>query len=170
MKSLLCNRGETMRLTLFIIGIFAMQLFVCSSQTTSNVEQTLAVVHSNDLAFLNTNNTDYASNIAAAYAAYRQGKVSKGTMMILMQRAANAQPQDFYGKAIDQHGQPISGVAVTGNLMVMGGLGDGAKNRTLATQSDTNGLFQFTGIKGWQFNIVVKKRWLRNEFEKRGNW
>ena len=127
------------------------QLVAFSSQTATNVEQILAVVHSNDLAFLNTNNTDYASNIIAAYAAYRQGKVSKEAMMILMQREANAQPQDFYGR------QPVSGVAVTGNLMVMGGMGDGAKNQTLTTQSDTNGLFQFTGIKGWRFGITVQK-------------
>ncbi len=146
-----------MRHALFIVGFYAVQLVVCSGQAASNIEQILVAVHSNDLAFLNTNATDYASNFAAAYAAYRQGKVSKGALMILAQRAANAQPQDFYGRVIDQHGQPISGVAVTGNLNVMGGLGDGANNQTLTTQSDTNGLFQFTGIKGWHLGIVAKK-------------
>ena len=146
-----------MRFTFFIIGVLAAQLVTCSSQTASNVEQFLATVHSNDLVFLNTNNPNYLTNICVAYAAYQQGKVSKGAMMILMQRAAKAQPQDFYGKIIDQSGQPIYGVVVTGNITVMHGLGDGAKNQTLETQSDTNGLFQFTGIIGSQFGVGAKK-------------
>jgi hypothetical protein len=145
-----------MRLVFLVIGIFAM-LTKCFGQPSSNVARIWATIHSNDLAFLNTNNPNYLTNIGAAYAAYRQGKVSKGAMMLLMQRAANAQPQDFYGSIIAQHGQPVSRVTVTGNLMVMGGLGDGAKNQTLTTQSDTNGLFQFTDIKGWRFGITVKK-------------
>lgn len=64
------------------------QLVARSGQTSSNIDHTLEAIHSNDLAFLNTNNPNYLTNIGAAYAAYRHGKVSKGALMILMQRAA----------------------------------------------------------------------------------
>jgi hypothetical protein len=146
-----------MKSTVIIIGIFAAQFVAFSSPTAPNSAPALANLFSNNLAFLNTNTTDYASNLAAAYAAYRQGKVSKGVLMILAQRAANAEPQDFYGRVIDQYGQPISTADIAGNLRVMGGLGDGANNQTLKAQSDPDGLFQFTGIKGWRLNVIVRK-------------
>ena len=146
------------RFAFFIIGFFAFRTVTVSAQTATNVEQTLAIIHSNDLVFINATNSDPASNFAAAYAAYRQGKASKEVIMLLGQRAANAEPQDFYGKIVDQHDEPLSGVNVTGNLMVMGGLGDGAKNQTLITQSDTNGLFQFTGVRGWRLGVSIKKQ------------
>lgn len=149
--------SKSLRFTLVIIAIFSVQLVACLSQTASNAEPMLAVMRSNNLALLNTNNPNYASNFAAAYAAYRQGKVSKGVLMILAQRAANAELQEFYGRVVDQYGLPISNIVVTGNLAVMGGLGDGAKNQTLTALSDANGFFQFTGLKGWQLGILVKK-------------
>lgn len=70
---------------------------------------------------------------------------------------ANRKPQDFYGQVIDQDGNAIVGVEVTGNLRSMGGLGDDANSQTYKTRSDANGLFQFTGIKGWQLGVTVKK-------------
>jgi hypothetical protein len=42
-------------------------------------------------------------------------------------------------------------------LQVIGGLGDNVKPGTYKTQSDSGGLFQFTGIKGWQLGVTVKK-------------
>jgi hypothetical protein len=139
------------------IGFFAVLLIGSFGQAATNSEQILAIIRSNDLVFLNTNNVNDASNLAAAYAAYRNGQVSKGAMMILFQRAANAQPQDYYGKIVDQKGKPIYGADITGQITVMHGLGDGAKNQTLKTQSDTNGLFQFIGINGAQFGVGIKK-------------
>jgi hypothetical protein len=96
-------------------------------------------------------------HLVDAVKAYQQGLIGKGEAMLEAQRAENLKPQDFYGKVVDQYGQPVPGVEATGNLMIMGGLGDGAEPRTLKTQSDAQGLFQFTGIKGWQLGVVVKK-------------
>jgi hypothetical protein len=88
---------------------------------------------------------------------YRNGTISKGQAMLDILRSQNNQPQDFYGKVVDQYGQPILGVYVTGNLMVRGGLGDGANNQTYKTQTDADGLFQFIDIKGWQLGVTVNK-------------
>jgi len=41
--------------------------------------------------------------------------------------------------------------------MVMRGLVDGAEIKNLKAQSDADGLFQFTGIKGNQFGVVAKR-------------
>jgi protocatechuate 3,4-dioxygenase beta subunit len=53
-----------------------------------------------------------ASNQAGVRASYRQGIISKDEAMKQMIEAKNI-PVAFYGKVIDQDGQPISGARVT---------------------------------------------------------
>jgi hypothetical protein len=74
-------------------------------------------------------------------------------------------PQDFYGKVVDQYGQPISGVEVEGSLVTferIGGGGDGTTgggSRNIVkyhTKSDGNGLFQFN-LHGNDLWANVKK-------------
>lgn len=97
------------------------------------------------------------SNLNDIATRYNDGDIGKGQATLEIYKAQNRQPQDFYGKVIDQFGAPIAGVDVTGSIVVMGGLGDGASNQTYTTQSDSAGLFEFTRKTGWKFNVVVKK-------------
>jgi hypothetical protein len=88
---------------------------------------------------------------------YREGGIDKGIAMAEMMLLQNYQSQSFYGKIIDQNGSPVADVDVTGNIVMQGGLGDGVKNQTYKTKSDADGLFEFTGKRGWQLNVIVKK-------------
>ena len=69
----------------------------------------------------------------------------------------NAQPQDFYGRVIDQHGQVIVEAEVTGTLGWIQGFNEGPKTQIFKTETDSNGEFQFTGIFGWQLSVVPKQ-------------
>jgi len=119
----------------------------------TNTMAQIATTNQQPLPLTNTNKPDEQEIIKQ----YRQGTIGKGQAMLDILRSQNSQPQDFYGKVVDQYGQSILGVNVTGNLMVRGGLGDGAKNQTYKTQTDADGLFQFTDIKGWQLGVTVRK-------------
>jgi hypothetical protein len=104
-----------------------------------------------------TNNSTESSFLKDVEERYHQGLIDKGEAMREVFVRQNNQPQAFYGKIIDQDGHPIAEVEVNGNIQMMGGLGDGAKNQAYKTQSDSEGLFDFTGKQGWQLNITVKK-------------
>jgi len=95
-----------------------------------------------------------ATNLLAAIErAYRQGEIDKGVAMVEMVTVQDNQSQDFYGKVIDQHGQPVVGaeVKVAVNLAV----GRGASQET---QTDVAGQFQFVGLRGESLNIVPEKK------------
>jgi hypothetical protein len=104
-----------------------------------------------------SNQTDDGSNMTDIAIRYKQGVINKGEAMLEILKGQNNQPQSFYGKTIDQNGNPIAGVEVTGNIVMMGGLGDNAKNQTYKTQSDSEGFFEFAEKRGWQLNVIVKK-------------
>lgn len=69
----------------------------------------------------------------------------------------NSQPQDFFGKVIDQLGLPVQGVTATATLMLIRGPDTPTENRTYIATSDANGCFEFTGLKGANLGVVVKK-------------
>jgi hypothetical protein len=73
--------------------------------------------------------------------------------MVEMMTLADNQSQDFYGKVVDQYGQPVAGADVT--LGINLAIGRGASQKT---QTDAAGLFQFTGIKGQSLNITPEKK------------
>jgi hypothetical protein len=94
-----------------------------------------------------------SNNMVAIEHAYRQGEIDKGVAMAEMMTLANNQSQDFYGKVIDQYGQPVTGADVTLGINLAIGRGGSQK-----TQTDAAGLFQFTGIKGQSLNITPEKK------------
>jgi len=84
--------------------------------------------------------------------------------------------QSYYGQVVDQSGQPISGVTVTGTLAKAapgvsvqfammgtsdgasgGGSSDGIIKEQFFTESDSNGFFQFTGMRGFSFSVRLSK-------------
>ena len=97
------------------------------------------------------------TNSASAAQATSNPVDPKVAQIEAMRAAQNAQAQDFYGKAIDQYGQPVAGAMVTGTLMKIQGVDVGTQKDSYTTQSDDNGNFEFTGLHGWQLGVVVKK-------------
>jgi hypothetical protein len=108
------------------------------------------------LAFSNRLSKLHFSSESELHKAYERGLIGKGEAMSLQMQNENAQPQDFYGKIVDQYGQPVAGVAVTGSVELMKGLTVG-KIETYKTQTDAEGLFQFTGLKGASLSASISK-------------
>jgi hypothetical protein len=98
-----------------------------------------------------------STNLAAAYQAYKEGKISKGALITAGLLAQNNNPQEFYGKVIDQYDQPVAGVNVTGYLRFLQGIDADEKVEAHKTQTDTEGLFQFTGLHGAELGVKVAK-------------
>ena len=96
---------------------------------------------------------DTSNMMAAIEHAYRQGELDKGVAMAEMMTLADNQSQDFYGKIIDQYGQPVAGADVALNINLDFGRGGSQK-----TQTDADGLFKFIGIRGRSLNIVPEKK------------
>ena len=69
----------------------------------------------------------------------------------------NAQAQDFYGKVIDQHGEPVVGAMALGTLLWIQGVDVGEKREQHTTQTDQNGEFQFTGFHASRLAVAVTK-------------
>src|SRR6266568_4684575 len=121
---------------MMILAVVAMWFLFHKSQAPTSQRQepvTNAVVASN----LTTSNpasnsipkqppvatvtTNISNDEAAITAKYRQSLIGKDAAVTEIMMLKNKQSQDFYGKAIDQDGQPIAGVDVTGNLMLIQG-------------------------------------------------
>jgi alpha-tubulin suppressor-like RCC1 family protein len=95
-----------------------------------------------------------ASNITArTLRDYHGGELDKGFAMAKMMLLAENVSQDFYGRAVDQHGQPIAEVTVTGTVTRESGGGTPAK-----TQTDSRGFFQFAGLRGRSISIALEKQ------------
>ena len=89
--------------------------------------------------------------------AYDRGIIGRGEAMALQSLLKNWQSQNLYGRVIDQTGQPVAGVEVTGEVEIMNGFIVG-KIEKYETQTDTNGLFQFVGLKGASLSASISKR------------
>ena len=88
--------------------------------------------------------------------AYNHGLIGKGEAMILDSMRKNGQEQNLYGRVVDQNGQPVAGVVVEGCLEILNGWTVGKVERP-TNQTDANGLFQFTGLKGANLSASVSK-------------
>jgi hypothetical protein len=97
------------------------------------------------------------NSVAAKYKEYKAGKIDKAELAKAMISEGNAKNQDFYGKVIDQYGEPVVGADITGNLEFDYGFSAPPKREVYKTQTDSAGLFQFTGLRGWQLGVTVKK-------------
>lgn len=83
--------------------------------------------------------------------------VDKRVAMTDIWAGANGRPQDFYGKAVDQHGNPVEDATAMGTLMQIQGIDTATKKETLTAKTDANGDFEFIGHHGWQLGVVVAK-------------
>jgi hypothetical protein len=92
--------------------------------------------------------TDTSNTMAAIEHAYRQGEMDKGVAMAEMMTLQDNQSQDFYGKVIDQYGHPVTEANVSAEINLTFGRGG-----TQKTQTDANGLFQFTGLRGRSLRV-----------------
>ena len=79
---------------------------------------------------------------------------SEVTMRQKLWDAYNQTRQDLYGKVIDQDGHPVAGVEVTGTIEFIQA---DKPDLHYKTQTDTNGLFQFTGLHGAGLAVKVAK-------------
>jgi hypothetical protein len=98
-----------------------------------------------------------STNLGAAYQAYKEGKISKAALITAGLLAQNNNPQDFYGKVIDQYGQPVVGASVTGWITFLRGMDSDEKREAHKTETDVKGLFQFTGLRGASISADVAK-------------
>jgi hypothetical protein len=98
-----------------------------------------------------------SNNLVAKYKEYQQGKINEGEVMQAIVLGKNRQNQDLYGKVIDQYGKPIADAIVSGNIMLDAGP-TASKEEMHTTQSDSAGLFQFTGLRGASLGITARKQ------------
>lgn len=82
--------------------------------------------------------------------------VDKSQIIGGIQNAENQNPVEAFGKVIDQHGAPVVGAKVDGNVLLNAGLTT-SKYETHSTVTDANGSFQFTGLHGVNLGISIKK-------------
>jgi len=81
----------------------------------------------------------------------------KETAIKALWASQNAKSQDFYGKVVDQNGEPVTEADVIGNLAWIQGFDVPEKNKEIKTKTDSNGEFEFTGIQGWELGVVPSK-------------
>jgi hypothetical protein len=129
-----------------------------STAQASNSEVRIAAVSSpaneSQSSVVNAQSNSIPADI---YARYRQGLISREEAISEAYKRSFDQPQSFYGKVIDQNGQPVAGVEAIGTIEVLSSLNEGLEKQTYKTQSDSAGMFEFTAEKGAPFNVTVKK-------------
>lgn len=67
----------------------------------------------------------------------------------------NDRPIEFYGKAVDQYGDPVADAEVIGNVLVFNGKKEGVEQ--VRTKTDATGCFQVIGYSGESLEIGVRK-------------
>jgi hypothetical protein len=115
----------------------------------NNAEATWAL--SNRLARLNL------TNLPELRKAYDKNLITKEEAMWQQMQWNNLTRQDFYGKVIDQYGQPVVGADVAGHIALEQGWDSDEKYQHYKTQTDANGLFQFTGLRGASLGEKISK-------------
>lgn len=66
-------------------------------------------------------------------------------------------PIKFYGKAVDQYGQPVNGAKVRGTVLVYDSLMKN-HNEEYFVMTSADGGFSFTGLKGQNLGITMEKK------------
>jgi len=97
--------------------------------------------------------TDASNMTAATVRAYRAGEMDQGLAMAEMMILSENVSQDFYGKIVDQRGQPVIGVTVTGSVTR-----ESSRDEPTKTLTDAHGLFQFTGLRGRSISLTPAKQ------------
>ncbi len=70
--------------------------------------------------------------------------------------AENGKPLNYYGKVVDQHGEPVGGANVVGNVLLNVGF-ESSRYETFTTTTDVAGLFQFTNLHGVNIGLSITK-------------
>lgn len=88
----------------------------------------------------------------------QQSPINKEEIIFESQKRQYLQPQSFYGKIIDQNGNPVSGVEVAaGNEALKNGTENEIQAQTFTAQSDSDGLFEITGKTGTPIGVRLSK-------------
>jgi hypothetical protein len=67
----------------------------------------------------------------------------------------NHVPIEFYGRAIDQYGKPVTGAEVVAETLIRNGSIEKQENHS--TYTDSNGYFELKGFKGESIGVGIKK-------------
>jgi hypothetical protein len=76
----------------------------------------------------------------------------------------NYKPQDFYGKVIDQDGKPLGDVRANAEITLNDGGYGGTNQKKYSTSTDSDGLFEFTGLHGAGLSVTISKPGYENEW------
>ena len=72
----------------------------------------------------------------------------KATAIMALMAEENAQLQNYYGKIVDQYGNPVVDADVTGYVTLLVGIDSDEKREEHIAKTDSQGLFEFTGLRG----------------------
>lgn len=112
------------------------------------------------------------SNAAAIDAAYKHGKISKAQAIQAMLMEENKKSLDFYGRVIDQYGQPVVGAKVKGGVLLnVNFVKSGGEVHY--TETDQLGYFNFLGLHGVNLGIRPEKEgymYVKLSFERPENY
>ena len=97
-----------------------------------------------------------SENSAAVATNYNQGIITKGEAIQETLMEQNRKNQDFFGRVIDQYGQPVADATIEGYILLNVNFVK-SKTEQHFTKSDSGGFFQFTGLQGWKFGVTAKK-------------
>jgi hypothetical protein len=92
------------------------------------------------------------NQIAEIVKSYRRGGTDKGLIMVELTLLSDNVAQDFYGRVIDQNGDPVPAATVSASPNL-----DAGRRSSQETQTDSQGCFQIVGLRGESLNIAVKK-------------
>jgi hypothetical protein len=121
--------------------------------TNAAAQQTAAFVHTGD------------SSKDDVIARYHQGLITKEQAMQEVALQKNKLSRDFYGKVIDQDGNPLAGVSAVGELVLNDGTYGGIQTQKYDATTDGGGLFEFTGLHGAGLGITISKPGYENEWK-----
>lgn len=134
-----------------------------NSNMVGNITNTIVFVPTNTIDAIATNSTPSTvvveaihSNAAVINDEYKQGKISKGEAIQATLMEENKLPLDFYGRVIDQYGQPVVGAKIQGNVFLNVNFVRSG-NEVHYTETDASGNFSFVGLHGVRIGVVPSK-------------
>jgi hypothetical protein len=107
---------------------------------------------------------ELSNRIVEINSSYRSGGMDKGVAMVETILLENYKPQDFYGKVIDQDGKPLGDVSANAEITLNDGSYGGINRKKYSTSTDSNGLFEFTGLHGAGLGVMISKPGYENEW------
>lgn len=81
----------------------------------------------------------------------------------------NLQSINYYGKVVDQHGQPVAGAKVRGNVLLNLTM-DASSSKDYYTTTDASGEFKFIGLNGAKFGVEPSKNGYAYTPDQKTNW